>query len=411
MLKKFGPFATFFLVNLVSKGLTFLMLPIITRKLSPSDYGVFSLYSIIINYIGLATALGLPKIILLRFPHLESWQDKRNLATQIFNLLIRNVGVIFIILITGWFFFFKEQISTGDILILLVTGVVSFFFNATINYKRIENHTYSLSWFVFFSAILSSSVILGGIFIFNLGYMALVLGLLFNSILGTIYFFGTFKPKLLPTKSLDFNLYKLGIPLVLESGIYIVFYSVSKWFLNYYYSTAELGIMEASIKIGSISDVVLFQVFNIFYFPYAIKKLKSNYASFYRRNLMLSWSTILVGCSVILLVPDFIWELLAHILGPKFSSTAEFFSFAIIQYIILVAYNIQNIPLLYAEKVKHTLLLAFILVCIQIGLSYAFIPSYGIKGALLAPVCALLIINILQTLIIPRVNAPLYHKS
>jgi O-antigen/teichoic acid export membrane protein len=77
-IKRFGKAGIFLGANIVSAGIPFLLLPFLTKALTPSDYGIVAMFGVMVNVFGTLTGLSVHGAIGVRYFELPNSIDQHD---------------------------------------------------------------------------------------------------------------------------------------------------------------------------------------------------------------------------------------------------------------------------------------------------------------------------------------------
>ena len=100
------------IANLLQKGVGFLMIPVYTHYLSPSEYGILELMDLTITVITMLIGMGLGSAIIRFYSHYENAEDKNEVFTTslIFTFVLCLIAVSCLECFTKYF----AEIVLGD---------------------------------------------------------------------------------------------------------------------------------------------------------------------------------------------------------------------------------------------------------------------------------------------------------
>lgn len=264
MLKKlFKDSFIYTIANLFSKGFSIIILPLYTRVLSQEDYGNLDLIFIFSTFILNIFSLQIMQAVARFTSDQKSKSDLRQLFSTAFWFLL-----IAYILFSVLFVFFKQQINSlifkpglADniyYLFILYTFINGIWILLLEQFRwELKTKEYSLISFIY--ALLNC--ILGYSFAYVMGWgfagilYSIILALGIASIISAILLRKNF------SIYMDIDILKkmlyLSAPLIPAALIGIFSIYASRLSINYFLSTADLGLYSVALKIASISSFLL----------------------------------------------------------------------------------------------------------------------------------------------------------
>jgi O-antigen/teichoic acid export membrane protein len=371
--------------NVVNFIIPFLLIPFLTNHLTPYDYGIVSMFSLIqtiitpvlslnINapiqrkyfdtddissYVGNSLAL-LVVINLTYLLFVELFDNLMNSIVQLPKIYFFCIGFIVLfnsinnILLT---LYQVKKKSVNYVFIQITTSLINFLF--TIFFVLILK----MSWDGRIISMIISSVLVG-IFSFIL--------LIQNGLVA----FNTEKEKLL-------YLIKFGgglIPHALGS----VFISMTgRYFISQFLSLEETGLYSLAVSISSILTIFTL-AFNNSFSPWLFQKLKDNYPYTKNNIVKLTYAyftfLIILGVFYYLSLP----LLYKYFIGPKFTMSIKYCLFLILGSIFQGMYFMVANYIIYAEKSIIQSYITLLIGLINIPITFFAVKFYGGIGASIA---------------------------
>lgn len=374
----------YILVDIVNKMVPFILLPILTRYLTPSDYGIISMFFVLTSILGVIMTIESNTAISIFF------FKKSHEELKIF---IANVLLIVSVL-TSFLFLLSIIFSTSLTKLLslplewIVLGIVVTFaqFMTTINLVlwQSEQNPIPVGKYQISQTLVNLSLSLVLIIGLEMNWEGRLIAISFASIIFGIYSFNLFFKR--DYIKLKFD--KDSIKEVILFGAPLLPHSLSVWFrtgidrvfITTFISASATGMYTVAFQIASILHILCI-AFNKAFAPYLYKKLKSindteklklvKYSYVYFLGLL--FSAWLLGTISPYIVKYF--------LGSAFSDSQK--------YIMLLSFTfafqgMYSMVVNYILFMKKTALLSYVTITISvlhIVLSYTLIQFNGLIGA------------------------------
>jgi len=380
-----------------TKALAFMSLPILTRLLTPSDYGVISVFSSITSILFLFMGLGVIGSIFRYF--FEKTTDFGGfLCTNLFFLGAFNL--LFMLCL----YYFRDYISTFinlDPILLLIAAAVAFFtlpFDIYKTYLRaLKNSRKLLKISVIKSLfVLSISII----WIWSL-HQNRYLGKIYTVLLFAAIFFIYAIYKLVNClNKLSFKLQhlkyslKYGLPIVphvLAGTILVSFDTIQ---INQLTTSAYAGLYGFAYTVGMILYVVIMgtnQAWGPMFFDYMNKKE-------YGLILKLSKRYVKIIALVALSLVLFSKEIVIIIAAKQFHAGLELVPIIILAYFFVFLYTFYGRFTYYDKKTYMLPIFTGIAAVFNIASNYMLIPIYGYKIAAVTTMLSYMLLFILHYL-------------
>jgi len=388
--------------HILTRLVTFFLLPLYTHIFTPEEYGVVSLayafmgFTMILYRYGMDTAL-------LKYSVQKKGQEKGQYISTIYCIQVITSIVFSSIIFLSRGFITKvvlgvdkpEWIGFLSGILLLDT-----LWNLAVLLLRAEEKPIS---FVFFN--LTNVLSTMGLNIFFVVFLKMGIGgvLLANLIASSIVFIFSFpiivkRVSLTEIRPIVFEtIIKFAIPF-LPAGIFTMIMELSnRYMLNWMAGTREVGLYSAGHKLG-IFGLIVVMGFNMGWTPYFLKQGMSDNA----KKDFAQIATIFLGFLgfVITTVSLWITEIMRIPIGQQTLIGNQFWASEDIVYCILIAYfffgtYVIQLPGIYIKEMTSWIpVFRAIGAAINILLNIIFIPKYGVVGSAWATVFAFMFMSL-----------------
>ena len=373
---------------------SFLLLPIYIRSMSIEEYGLLSIILTIPIFLNPIISLSLEGTV-IRFYY--EWEKKKILKKSIFSIWVVMLSwgalISFILLLPfkNILQFFVQSVDYNPFLVIII---IITYLNITYNFVgkilRAKEDSRSFVFISVFSTVLKLLLI-----IFFVSYMELEsLGALYGILISDIIMF--FICFMILLKNIQPSFYFPSLKEVLFfvipslPGIILINFGVvaDRFILDKFFNQTEIGIYSLSIKIASLSLVIL-TVFQLVIIPYYVKiHEKSNGIN--KINLINKLAVgifFLLSICIVLFVPE-----LGLLLGKEMDSGIfKIIALLASAYFFQILLFIPDIQFYLSKKLIYLTYSVIIKISSFFLLSFLIIPYYGLNGLAFS----LLISNIL----------------
>lgn len=377
--------------NVLNAAIPFLLLPVLTRYLDPSDYGVLSNFNAIANF--MVPLVGINLMASVQVQYIKEEVDNQSYMSTGLRLaltltLLFSIALLFLggtleefIKVPKFFLYFIALYALFNVIIEVLLAIWRME-DAAINYGifRIVRTLIELSFVLFFVIGLEMNFegsIYGMMAAYGLGSVVALVLLMRKNLL-----FGSF--------SMDFlrHAVKFGVPLIPHtlSGV-IIMYS-DKLIITYYHGQADNGIYTVGFMIGQAIGL-LQNSFNQAWVPWAFQKLKGGSENDKSRMVKITYY-YLIG---ILLLVFFLWLMLpiiyTYFIGDRFSEGMQLVLWIALGFAFNGMYKMVSVYIYYLEKTFIIAMTSFGVAIVNVILNFMFIPKYGLQGAAVATMIAM----------------------
>jgi O-antigen/teichoic acid export membrane protein len=380
---------------IIGKAVSFIMLPIYTRYLTPADYGVLELLIITIDVFSMVTGMGLTATIFRYYAKYENQEEKNHIiSTALIMMFIASLTIgtpcIYLSGKLSHLVFSSDQYDYYFKLMFM-----SFILQAGIEiplaYIRAKQNSTLFVLINFCRLVLQLSLNIYLVVFLKMG----VLGILYSSFMVSlvaciylgIYTIRTVGCRFSLLKSIE--MIKFGSPLILWSlGSLILTFS-DRYFLNIYSNLNTVGIYALAYKFGFLLTALAVDPFSLIWEPHRFQIAKQENAVLIYKKVFFYQTLILVSLSFLIAVV--VKDVLKIMSDPSYWEAYKLVPIILLAYILQAWTAFCNIGLFIKEKTNiYALSAGIAVVCVTL-LNLFLIPKFGAYGAAWATVGAFLI--------------------
>lgn len=397
LLKKFISFSIGGYIALI---IGFFTTPIVTRILSPEQYGISSMVTLAINMTLLICGLGLDQGFVRHFYE----ENENSRGKLLYNSL--KYPIILVTLASLLIFIFRNRISIflfGEIninmIIVFIIGIYMTLLNKfSILVIRMNQKAKLFSLLQILTQTLNFIFIILFFKIYGNNYKTLVLGTIVSLTIITLISillenkFWKFKgknPKITTKQLLDFSL-----PLTITMALSWVFSSADKLAIKYFSTLTDLGLYAAAFKIVALLNIIQ-SGFTTFWTPVAYEKYEKNKEEkLFFENIHEYISFLMFLVAVILLMGK---DILILILGPKYKEASDIMPMLILMPVMYTISETTVMGINFLKKTKYHLYISIMVASLNIVGNILLVPKYGAKGAAISTGIAYILFFTLRT--------------
>lgn len=386
--------------NFLSRGLNFILLPIYSHYISPSEFGI---YSVIISVITIASTIlnfGVPGIFVKNLSALENDDQKRKFISNVISgISIVSVPVLLLIMLFSKLISFV-LIGNDQYYIEIILGVISIY---------ALNYSYYLS--VFYIAeqnskkyVLINSLSAVANFLLNVFLVVLfklgINGIFISQILSSLFLIVLSSDVVKNFFKVEFDLNYLkpilitSFPLLLSGICTIVVELIDRFIVLKFLGEEQAGIYSFGYRIALIYNLFILS-FKSAWIPhyFNLKVSEEEEAKHLGRIL----TKLIFISSIIILTIQFLIELLFNLdlksfqfFDKSYSESSGIIIFVMIGYFFNMIMGFYSIAPYKFNKTIHFLSADLITLAFNLILNFTLIPILGIKGAAIATMFAFL---------------------
>ena len=375
------------LVNVINKGIPFLLLPLLTHFLSTEDYGVLrnveSLLVISVTLVGVNLPSALTRQYVKRDVDLKSY------FTSAFRIVI-----ISFCLLTITYSVFADVISEYTSIPISIVYFITFYalcdsvMEVLMSLWRMEDKPFNYGAYRITRTLIEVVISLVAVIIMDYDWIGRYAGLYIGGVIGGVvaififlkrgFFGGSY------TTEYKKHFLNYGLPLIPHSvsGV-IIFYS-DKIVITKMIGVSENGLYSVAFTIG-MAISLLQNSFNQAWVPWLFKKLELESLKEKKRLVKITYIYMLVMLLFVLslwLITPFIYAFL----GKDFSEGMGLVVIIGLGFAFNGMYKMMINYVFYAEKNKIISTITIFMAILNITLNVIFIKSFGLVGSAYASV-------------------------
>jgi len=370
--------------DIVNKAVPFLMLPILTKYLTPEDYGLIASFLSFVAFLSIFIGLSVHGAVNVNFFKLSSEKLRVYIVNAILLLCI-STSVVFVVILL-----FDTRISERLLLdkewiyIAVVVSLSQFLttLNLTLWIAEEKPKPYAIYQLLqtVLITLLTLVLIIGYEFDWRGQVLAFIIGTVSFSMLSLLIMKQRNYFKLKYNREDMKDLLIFGLPLVPHQLGGWLSTNADKLLLITMVGATSTGLFTVGYQIGMMMGIVV-TAFNKAWSPYLYKKLSSNPALSEKIKIVKFTYLYFIAIIILVISLDFISTLIfKYMLDESFASSQEFVIYILIAYGFSGMYFMVGNYILYEKKTKLLASITLSVAIIQVVLSYLFINMYGAIG-------------------------------
>ncbi len=403
----------YMLGSIASRMIGFIMIPVYTRYLTPSDYGILELVSLTIDIVGMLAVLGINSAI-TRFYYEYKEQNERDeviTTALISTFALAMIPTTILILNANWLstLVFDKPDYAYYFQLLLLSNFLDLILMIPMTVLTIRERSKTYVVFSMIRLAVSLSLNIYFVVIAEMGIVGILysglISVAFSAVLLCFVIFTRMKIRFSAIKAMQ--MIKFGAPLVVASfGTFILNFA-DRYFLEHFSTLRMVGLYGLGYKFAIALSQLLHGPFNlmwnVFMFKIADRKdAKQIYARVMTYN---SFVVILFALGMAVLIKDVL----------KILVTSEFLdAYKVVPFIVAGFYFYYMMPILDVGIMltKKTYLRAINVTAaaiVNLVLNYTLISQFDMMGAAYATLLSYAFLSILTLVVSGRVYSVPYE--
>lgn len=395
--------------NIMQKGIGFLTIPIITRLLSTSEYGEYSVFiswrDIFIIFATLELYCGVYTKLLV------DNQEEQDICTS----SLQGLGFFTTTLFALIYFVFKDFINEllGFSTLVMVMMILYFYFFPAFTLwctkQRVNNKYISMVVVTLISSLLTPIVSIILLLVTDMRAEAVIIGNSVIYILFGLFFFilNIYKGKKLFDKNYWTFSLKYNLPLIPHYLSMFVLNQSDRLMIKYFCNESKAGIYSLAYQISNIMNIVYNAVNNAFV-PKAYKHLKNGEIS----ELKTSSMNVIKFTAILTLIPILIAPECVLIMGGQEYMEAIYILPAVCMAVFArFCYSFPCNIEFYFSKTNSVMITSLIGAVVNIVLNWIFIPKLGYLAAGYTTLVSYILIMIFHYFFGKKISISNFGKS
>jgi len=385
--------------DIINKAVPFLMLPILTKYLTPSDYGLISSFLAFVAFLSIFIGLSVHGAVNVNFFKLSSEKLRVYIVNAILLLCISTSVVFIVILLFNTSISERLLLDKEWIYIAVLVSLSQFLTTLNLTLWIAEENPKPYAIYQLLQTILITMLSL----VLIVGYEFDWRGQVLSFVIGTVSFamLSLVMMKQRNYFKLEYNrndmkdLLNFGLPLVPHQLGGWLSTNGDKLLLISMLGATSTGLFAVGYQIGMMMGIVV-AAFNKVWSPYLYKKLSSNPSLSDKIKIVKFTYLYFIGIIILIVLFNFFSDIIfKYILDTSFAASKEFVIYILIAYGFSGMYFMIGNYILYEKRTKLLASITFSVAVVQIILSYLFINIYGAIGVAYSSVVSFAITFIL----------------
>lgn len=371
------------ITSIINAAIPFLLLPILTRYLTPEDYGMVSMFTLLISFVSPFIGLNINGAISRQYYNREEvdiWEYVFNgLLILIISTLI--VGVIFLA--------FSEVIAkivsfpAQFLWLVIVYSFSQFLVSIILSLWQVQKKALAYGIFINATTLLNVglSIVLVGM---GMGWKGRIYGqavaIIIFAVLASLLMLKKRWIKISINKRYIYNALAFGVPLIPHALSGSIISMTDRFFITNMIGLAATGVYTVGYQVGSIINIIAIS-FNNAYVPWLYERLKKNEHSTKVKIVKFTYlyfiAIILLAAALGIIAP----YILNVFLGKSFSESSIYVVWVAMGYAFNGMYLMVVNYIFYSQQTKYLAIVTFVTAILNMILNYCFIKIYGAIGA------------------------------
>jgi len=370
--------------NIINAAIPFLLLPILTRYLSPSDYAIVSILQISVSISIILIGLNTHGAINVNYFKI-SQENLKKYVGSIFTILVFSFLLVLLSVFAAKNLLSDLlQVPGNWMLIVVIIGFFQFITTSNLVIWQAEKKSIPYGILQIAQTILNITFSIFFVVALHLNWRGQILGILIaTTTIALISLFILYKKGYLninKNKEYIIDALKFGVPLIPHSiGNWVMTY-IDRFFIIQIVSLAAAGLYSAGYQFGMIVGLIALS-FNRAWVPYLYERLKKDdYAS--KKSIVKITYLFFFGITMLAIFVSLISPWLVHtFVSKEFWGSIVYIPWIAFGYAFMGMYYMVTNYIFFIQKTYILAWVTFSSAIVNIILNYILINRYGAVGA------------------------------
>jgi O-antigen/teichoic acid export membrane protein len=397
----------YMIAEIINKAIPFFLLPLLTVYLTPTDYGIVSMFTVLLGF--LVPFLGLNSHGAISRKYYDNIDNFSKYISTAFFLLLASSSIVLIMIII-FSDFISRIISFPEEYLLLVVaaGLGTCIIQIVLSLWRVREQALYYGIFQILQSALNVTLSLVLVMGLHYGWFGRVSGqVIAITTFAIIGFYIIFKRE---NFRFNFNrehskdILKFGVPLIPHIIGASVITMSDRIFITNMVGINATGVYTVGFQIGMIIAVLL-DSFNKAWTPYLFKNLKLNSLAVKRKLVKVIYLYFTIVLFITFIFAEIVSPLLINVfIGEAFKDSITYVVWISLGFAFNGMYKMVTGLIIYERKTHLTSIITFVTAIINLFLNYILIKLNGAVGASQATTLSFLISFILTWILSSRVH-------
>lgn len=399
----FKKFMSFALGNIITLIISVVTVPIVTRILSPEQYGRASMFTLATSIMSTIILMGCEQSF-VRFFYEEKVESRTKLlyrCLKIPMIVSCILSIIVFLLRKNISITLFDEYSLKVVILLAIQSIFIALNTFALLVIRMQQKGNKYSILTVISKLTNFIIIISLVNIFKNNYMLIVIAAVISNFIVTIcaivfesQFWNFENYKNLELKNSTNSIIKFAIPLLLTFVISWLFQSIDKISIKHWTNYEELGMYTSAITLVGLLNIIQ-NSFTTFWTPVAFEKYEQNPNDtkfFERINKIVSYVMLLVAILLILFK-----DIIILILGAKYKNAVFVMPFLVFMPVMYTISETTQVGINFSKSSNYHILVGFASLIVDIIGMYIFVPFLGARGAAISTGIAYIVFFTMRT--------------
>lgn len=381
--KSLGNGIVYLVTNIINAAIPFLLLPILTRVLTPSDYGLITMFTLMVTLLGALAGLSIHGAVNIRFFKMSKQELSEYICGSL-TILIASSSLIFLFIILFSNVLFKLTLLSKEWLLLAcAVAACQFLINIKLALWQVTKQAIKYGLFKILLSLSNALLSLYFIFIIAESWggrsIGIALSIFVFAIISLLLLFKNKDLTLKLNKEQMLDALRFGVPLVPHTLGAVTISMIDRFFIGNILGDKSVGIYMVGLQLAMVL-AVLADAFSKAYGPWLYQKL--NTETIENKQLIVGICYIVFICFLFSIAPAYIFLKLVfpYFIGEAFFEAIEYVIWFLIGYAFVGMYYAIAGFYFFKNKTGQLSIITFSTGLFSIFITYIAVSHWGLLG-------------------------------
>jgi O-antigen/teichoic acid export membrane protein len=380
--------SVYFCANVINAGIPFFLLPILTRVLTPTDYGTVAMFSVVLSVFGVFTGLSVHSAVAVRYFNLPKEELAQYVTTCIGILIVSSTLLLGVVLLLKDFISSVSGIGIDWLLVAVFVSSFQFIINLRLSLWQVAGNAWQYGAFQIGRTTADALLSLFFVLVMLLAWKGRVLGQGAAVIgLGCVAIVWLLADSLL-TKSPTWKIHakdalSFGLPLIPHSIGGLLIIATDRVIINSALGGQSVGIYMVALQI-SMAIGLITEAFNKAYAPWLFSCLANGDAKIHKTLVLGTYAYMGIIFLLSILYSLLAYSAVPYLVGSEFQSSSQLIPYLAIGFAFGGCYYMVTNYIFFARRTK--MLSGITLLCglVNVPLTWTLTKAMNLQGAAIA---------------------------
>jgi O-antigen/teichoic acid export membrane protein len=377
-----GNAAIYIGANCANAAVPFLLLPILTRVLTPEDYGIATLFALFVSVAGAFTGLSLHGAVSVRFFQLDASHFAGYVGACVRIVTVSTLVIAALVALTGSWLESLMQVPREWLIVAVLVSGAQGLIGIRLSLWQVQHRAGSYALLQVGQSVTNAGLSLLLVLVFSMGWQGRTLGQALGAfifvLLALVFLRGSATR---PQGRADVSdALRFGVPLIphVIGGLAIA--TADRVLISNMLDVSQAGIYTVALQIGMAMGL-LTESFNRVYAPWLMETLRTNDVERNRRIVLATYAYFVAVTFLALLVGFAAPWLMSVLVGEAFRESADVVLYIALGFAFGGMYYMVTGFVFFASKTGQLALLTFASGIFNIAVTWLLIRANGLSGA------------------------------